>query len=118
MCEQVVQDVYAQKGQVIVEIPEDFSVSITETTITVKAANNRRGKVIAKLHNGELVMTREMETDNTIGNPCYGKGKQFIVSSDCDKVYKNILLNSLMVYNVETLYTMSFFEYLHYKTYS
>lgn len=67
LCEQVARDVYAQKGNVIVEAPEDFSVSMTTTTITVRSANNQyRGYVIAKLQNGELVMTRNMETGKAV----------------------------------------------------
>lgn len=67
LCEQVARDVYAQKGTVIVEAPEDFSVEMTTTTITVKYANRLcRGKVIAKLQNGELVMTRNMEIGDAV----------------------------------------------------
>lgn len=67
LCEQVARDVYAQKGNVIVEAPEDFSVSMTTTTITVQSADNLyRGKIIAKLQNGELVMTRDMETGEAV----------------------------------------------------
>ncbi len=67
LCEQVAQDVYAQKGNVILEIPEDFSVHITTTTITVQLTDVLyRGKVIAKLQNGELVMTRNMETEKAV----------------------------------------------------
>lgn len=70
LCEQVARDVYAQKGNVIVEAPEDFSVSMTTTTITVQSANNlySRGKVIAKLQNGELVMMRDIETGEAVCN--------------------------------------------------
>ena len=67
MCEQIARDVYEQKGQVIVEAPEDFSVSISTTTITVKSANTFfRGKVLASLQNGELVMTRHLEQGDAI----------------------------------------------------
>lgn len=66
-CEQVARDVYAQKGQVIVEAPEDVSVATTTTTITVKLADGTyRGYVVAKLQNGELVMTRNFETGDAI----------------------------------------------------
>ncbi len=62
LCEQVARDVYAQTGNLIVEVPQDFSVDITETTIEIKYNNTLyRGKVIAKLQNAELVMTRDME---------------------------------------------------------
>lgn len=65
--EQVARDAYTQKENVIVEAPEDFSVSMTTTTITVQSANMlHRGKVIAKLQNGELVMTRDMETGTAV----------------------------------------------------
>ena len=67
LCEQAARDVYAQKGNVIVEAPEDFSVSMTTTTITVESANILyRGRVIAKLQNGELVITRDTETVSSI----------------------------------------------------
>lgn len=67
LCEQVARDVYAQKGTVIVEVPEDFYVTITETTIRVELLNcSYRGKVIAKLQNGELVMTRDMQTEEAV----------------------------------------------------
>lgn len=67
MCEQIARDVYEQKGQVIVEAPEDFSVSMTTTTITVKSAEaSVRGKVDASLHNGELVMERSLETGEAV----------------------------------------------------
>ena len=63
LCEQVARDVHAQKGNVIVEKPKDFSVSMTKTAIIVQPDNILyRGKVIAKLQNGELVITRDMET--------------------------------------------------------
>ncbi len=64
--EQVAREVYAQKEMVIVEAPEDFSVSMTATTITVQPTNSRSGKVIAKLQNGELVMTRDKETGEAV----------------------------------------------------
>ncbi len=67
LCEQIARDVYAQKGNVIVEVPEDFSVSMTTTTITVQSDNILyRGKVIAKLQNGELVTTRDMATGEAV----------------------------------------------------
>ncbi|MCI9177733.1 MAG: hypothetical protein HFJ28_04055 [Clostridia bacterium] len=67
LCEQVARDIYAQKRSVIVEVPKNFSVSMTATTITVQSANKLyRGKVIAKLQNSELVMTRDMETREAV----------------------------------------------------
>lgn len=67
LCEQVARDVYAQRENVIVEVPEDFYVSMTTTTITVKWDDNLyRGKVIARLQNGELVIMRDMETGEAI----------------------------------------------------
>ena len=67
LCEQVVRDVHAQKGTVIVEVPEDFYVTITETTIRVGLLNcSYRGEVVAKLQNGELVMTRDMQTGEAV----------------------------------------------------
>ena len=67
LCEQVARDVYAQKENVIVESPEEVSVSMTSTTITVQLTNSLyRGKVNARLQNGELVMTRDMETGEAV----------------------------------------------------
>lgn len=68
LCEQVARDVYAhQRENFIVEAPEDISVSINATTITVQLADSlHRGKVIAKLQNGELVMKRDMETGEAV----------------------------------------------------
>lgn len=67
LCEQIARDVYAQKGNVIVEVPEDFSVSIDTTTITVNVDSIRyRGNVIARLENGKLVMTRNSENGQAV----------------------------------------------------
>ena len=66
-CEQVARDVYAQEGQGIVEAPEDVTVSKTTSTITVEPTNfTHRGKVTAKLQNGELVMTRDFATVKSV----------------------------------------------------
>ena len=63
LCEQIAQDVYNQKGNIIVEAPEEYEIKLDTTSITVRLDNFRyRGKVIAKLQNGELVFIREMET--------------------------------------------------------
>lgn len=67
MCEQIARDVYEQKGNVIIEVPEDFSVSITTTTITVKSADYFvRGTVDASLCNGKLVIVRNLENYEAI----------------------------------------------------
>lgn len=68
LCEQVVRDVYEQKGaDIIVEAPEGYSIVITETTIKVGLKNKfYRGEVVAKLQNGELVFTRDMKTGGAI----------------------------------------------------
>ena len=67
ICEQIARDVYEQKGQVIVEVPEDFSVSMTATTITVIPPEEfGRGKVDAYMYNGELVVKRSLETGSTV----------------------------------------------------
>lgn len=66
-CEQVAREVYEQKGNVIVEAPDDYYVSIDTTKITVGLNNSfYRGKVIARLQDGKLVMTRNMEIGETI----------------------------------------------------
>lgn len=67
LCEQIARDVYEQKRQVIVEAPEDFSVNVSTTTITVSSSYPFfRGKVLATLQNGELVMTRSLETGDAV----------------------------------------------------
>ena len=67
LCEQVARDVYDAQGQIIIEVPKDFSVSMTVTTITVKSADSLcRGKVVAELRNGELVITQDLETGDAI----------------------------------------------------
>lgn len=66
LCEQVARDVYAQEGKVIVEASKEVSVTTTTTTITVKLNNMHLGKVVAKLQNGELTMTRYSETGKAI----------------------------------------------------
>ncbi len=63
---QVARYVYAQKENVIVEEPEVFYVRMTTNTITVQADNNQRGMVIAKLQNGELVTTQNIETGDAV----------------------------------------------------
>lgn len=62
VCEQIARYVYDQKENIIVELPEGFSVSTTEKTIKVRLnSGTHRGKVIAKLQKGELEMTRDRE---------------------------------------------------------
>ncbi len=66
-CKQVAHDVYYLKIIDKSEIPKEYSVNTTIATITVRSANILyRGKVIAKLQNGELVMTPDMETFDAI----------------------------------------------------
>lgn len=95
LCEQVARDMYAQKGNVIVEEPEGLSVSMTTTTITVKSDNTLyRGKVIAKLQNGELVMTRDMETGKAVYHSIL-MGILFVfvpilIVADAWRIYKKI----------------------------
>ena len=62
--EQIARDVYAQEGKVIVEAPKNVAISKTTTTITVESDSvfSPWGKVTARLQNGELVMTRDLET--------------------------------------------------------
>lgn len=66
LCEQVARDVYYQKWQALDEAPENVSVTTTSTTITVRLSDTAfrgyRGNVVAKLQNGELVITRNYET--------------------------------------------------------
>ncbi len=73
--EKVARDVYAQEGKVIVEVPKNVAISKTTTTITVELDGlfSPRGKVTARLQNGELVMTRDLETiPVVIFNSCIG----------------------------------------------
>lgn len=70
IAEQIARDVYAQtqKGNVIVEAPDDFSISMTTTTITVQSSSRlSRGKVIAKLQNNKIVTSRDLENTKAIG---------------------------------------------------
>ncbi len=68
VCEQIARDVYAKKGDVIVEVPDGYFVSKTTTTITVEPANiPYHGKVTARLQNGELVITQNTEIAGRIG---------------------------------------------------
>lgn len=60
LCEQIARDVYAQKENVMAEIPENFSVIMTKTTITVQPANSNV-EVIVKLQNGQLVIKQHMQ---------------------------------------------------------
>lgn len=69
LCERVAQRVYDQKGDFIIEAPEEVKISTTLTSITVEwAGSNPRGKVIARLENGELIMERDMEEGFAFGN--------------------------------------------------
>lgn len=94
-CEQVAYSVYEQKGNVIVEAPEDFYVNMTTTEITVKLTSGlHRGKIVARLQNGELVMTRNMEIGeaivcSTLVGILFILGTILIVGSIMD-VYKKI----------------------------
>lgn len=69
LCEQVARDVYAQNENVLSEefepeVPEDFPVNITESEIKVGSTKDlHMGMVIARLQNGELVMTRDKQTE-------------------------------------------------------
>lgn len=89
LCEQVARNVYAQKGNVIVEgniivkASEDFSVSMTTTTITVQLDDILyRGKVISKLQNGELVMTRDIEDEKAVLSSIF-IGILFVLVATC-----------------------------------
>ncbi len=66
-CEIIAQDVYEQRENVIVEVPEEFWVKMDATTITVELSDYFvRGKVNASLHNGELVFTHNLETADAV----------------------------------------------------
>lgn len=95
LCEQVARDVYAQKENVIVEIPENFHVNITKTTIIVKLDNNLyRGKVIAKLQNGKLVTMQDRETSKArFSSICIGilfVLVPFLIVAGAITIYKKI----------------------------
>lgn len=71
--EQVAREVYAQKENHILEVPEGICVREDQTTITVKYdAYKYQSKVIAELKNGELVMTRDDESDGKIASALLG----------------------------------------------
>ncbi len=64
--EQIARDVYEQK-KIELDLHDNLSISVTENTITIKSADNTsRGKIVAKLKNGELVITRKMETGSNV----------------------------------------------------
>lgn len=56
--EEVARDVYEHGDQIIVEAPNNVTISKTATTITIEPEFGFVGKVEAKLKNGELVFTR------------------------------------------------------------
>jgi len=63
-CEQVAYDVYAQGDVVLVDVPEGFSVEKTISSIAVQPNTNfQRGKVVAEIQNGELVITRDTKLE-------------------------------------------------------
>lgn len=79
-CEKVAQDVYSQKKNVIVEVPEDYTVSISATIISVALRSPLyRGKIFARLKNSELVTERYFETEKAIVNSC-AMGLLFIIA--------------------------------------
>lgn len=66
-CETIAQNVYSNGQQFLTGMQKRVSVAIDDTTITVSLADiTRRGKIIAELHDGELVMTRNFETGKAI----------------------------------------------------
>ena len=65
--EQVAYDVYKQGSKAIYEVPEEVFLEKTSTSIIIFSANRAyRGKVIARLQNGELVYIRESEKEKLI----------------------------------------------------
>ena len=64
--EEIAQDVYEHDDQIIVEAPNNVTISKTATTITIKPEFGFVGKVEAKLKNGELVFTRVAGTGESI----------------------------------------------------
>ena len=64
-CEMIAKNVYEQMatGKAIVEVPKEMKVEITATTIKVRYANTllRRGVIVAKLENEELVCTKDRD---------------------------------------------------------
>lgn len=65
--QQVARDVYEHGDQIIVEAPDEVSISKTATTITVSPASEFYvGSVIAKLKDGELVFTRDAGNGGSI----------------------------------------------------
>lgn len=59
--EQVAINVYEQNNQNIIEVPDGICVEKTPTAITVTKFGNF-GKVVAKIKDGKLVVTRDLET--------------------------------------------------------
>ncbi len=64
--EEVARDVYEHGDQIIVEAPNNVTISKTATTITIRPEFGFVGKVEAKLKNGELVFTRVAGTGESI----------------------------------------------------
>lgn len=72
LCEQIAQNAYDQRGNVLIEAPDEYEVEMTTTTITVRAVKlTYRGCVIAKLQDGELVITRDEETSSAIAQSIF-----------------------------------------------
>ncbi len=66
-CERIAQSVYSNGQQFLTDSQQSVNIIIDATTITVSLTDmTHRGKVIAELHDGELVMTRNFETGKAI----------------------------------------------------
>ena len=58
--EQVARSVYEQGEQLIYDVPEGIILRKNDTCLIISSSKkNRTGKLIAEVHNGELVFTRK-----------------------------------------------------------
>lgn len=67
LCEQVAQQTYEARDQFLIEEKEGFKVQVSQTSIEVMLDNySSRGKIVAKLQNGEFIMNRDLQTREAI----------------------------------------------------
>ena len=66
-CESIAQNIYSNGQQFLTDVQQGVKVTINDTTITVSLDSyTRRGKVVAQLHDGKLVMERVVEITDAI----------------------------------------------------
>lgn len=66
-CEQVAREMYFQRNQSFIPQKEGFSIQRSSTSVAVTSSNPFNiGKVIAESRNGEVILERDMQTENAI----------------------------------------------------